>query len=319
METLLLQNLGRRYGRRWAVRGINLSVEEGEMIAVWGTSGSGKTTLLHLLATLLRPSEGHAWVDNHDLLKRPSRVRSAVSLGFQTPTLDPQLTLLEGLDLRAAMQGVPRAHRTNRIIQQLHLLGLEEYRDTPIGILSASRRRRAEVVAALLPVPRILLLDEPFQGMDDETASRVWEHLIEMRSRERVTLLFSTDRADMAERCHRIALLNEGRFLACDTPDILRGAAGNDVVTVKPIDERLTARRLHERLQVKVSEEPDGFRMEVQRGDGVAADILGSFGGQTAAIYVRRPSLEAGIRRIMDGTAKTDGMDAFFEEALSET
>ena len=321
METLLLDNLGRRHGRRWALRGVNLSVEEGEMVAVWGTGGSGKTTLLHTLATLLRPTEGHAWVDHHDLLKRPARVRSAVSLGFQTPTLDPQLTLLEGLELRAAMQGVPHAHRTNRIIQQMQLLGLEGYRDTPAGALSACQRRRAEVVAALLPVPRVLLLDEPFAGMEDETAGRLWEHLLELRSRERTTLLLTTMRADMAERCHRVAVLHEGRLLACDTPDLIRSAAGNDVVTVKPLDERLTARRLHERLQVRVTEEADGFCMEVQRGDGVAADVLASFGGQTAAIYVRRPSLGAGIRSILEGTAKTGGgIDSFFEtEAFSES
>lgn len=317
METLLLQNLGRRHGRRWALRGVNLSAEEGEIVAVWGTGGSGKTTLLYLLSTLLRPTEGHGWVDHHDLIKRPARVRSAVSVGFQTPTLDPQRTLLEGLDLRAAMQGVPHAHRTNRIIQQLHLLGLEEFRDTPVGVLSDSQRRRAEVVAALLPVPRILLLDEPFTGMEEEIAARLWEHLLELRSRERVTLLFTTSRSDMAERAHRIALLHEGRLLACDTPDLIRGAAGNDVVTVKPLDERLTARRLHERLQVKVTEEADGFRMEVQRGDSVAADVLSSFGGQTAAIYIRRPSLEAGIRRVLEGTAKTAAMDPVFEAEAS--
>jgi ABC-2 type transport system ATP-binding protein len=320
METLLLQNLGRRCGRRWVVRGVNLSAEEGEMIAVWGTSGSGKSTLLHVLATLMRPTEGHAWVDNHDLLKRPARVRSAVSVGFQLPTLDPQLTLTEALELRAAMQGVPRAHRTNRIIQQLHLLDLEEYRDTLVGMMSLSQRRRAEVVAALLPVPRVLLLDEPFTGMDDEIAARLWEHLIELRARERVTLLFTTTRADMAERAHRIAVLHDGRWLACDTPDLLRGAAGNDIVTVKPLDERLTARRLHDRLQVKVTEEPDGFRIDVQRGDSVAADVLGSFGGQTAAIYVRRPSLEAGIRRILEGTARPSSLDSLFDtETLAES
>jgi ABC-2 type transport system ATP-binding protein len=303
METVELVGLGRRFGRRWALRGIDLSVEEGEMVAVWGNGGSGKTTLLYLLSTLLRPHEGKAWIDGHDLRQYPLRVRSVMSMGFQTSTLAPTLTAFEALDLRATMHGVPRAHRTNAVVHLLQLMGLGEYHQVPVSLLSTSFRRCLEVAAALLPQPRVLFLDEPFSGVDTETVNRIWEYLFDLRSRERTTLLVATSDAAVAERCHRIAVLNQGRLLACDTPDMIRSAVGKDIVTVQPLDERLTARRLHERLQVVVNEEEDGFKIEVQRGDSVAADILGSFGGQTSAIYVRRPSLEAGLRRIVEGNS----------------
>jgi hypothetical protein len=82
---------------------------------------------------------------------------------------------------------------------------------------------------------------------------------------------------------------------------MIRSAAGKDVVTIRPLDDRLTARRIQERLNVVVMEENDNFKIEVQRGDKVAADILSGFGGQTSTVYVRRPSLEAGLRRIAQG------------------
>jgi ABC-2 type transport system ATP-binding protein len=306
MDAVELQGLGRRFGRRWALRGVNLAVEEGEMVAVWGESGAGKTVLLYLLSTLLRPSEGRAFVGGQDLRIHPSRVRSVVSIGFQSPSFDPQTTPLDGLELRAAMYGVSHAHRTQRIVQLLHLLGLEDCYESPTGTLSASQRRRLEVAAALLPSPRILLLDEPFADLEEEVANRIWEHLLDLRRRERMTLLLATAHASFAERCQRIAVLSAGRVVACNTADLIRSAAGKDVVTVQPLDERLTARRIQERLHVTVTEEEDGFKIEAQRGDTIAADILGSFGGQTAAIYVRRPSLEAGLRRIAEGHAPED-------------
>jgi ABC-2 type transport system ATP-binding protein len=305
MVTLELQGLGRRHGRRWALRGANLSVEEGEIVALWGGSGSGKTTLLHLLAALLRPSEGRARVDGHDLRLHPQRVRAAVGIAFQIPAFDPWLTALEGLEMRAAMHGVARSHRTNQIVRLIHLVGMEEFHETPVRMLSPSQRRRLEVAAALLTEPRVLFLDEPFVGLDSETIHRVWEFLLDLRGRGRTTLLVATSRAEVAERCHRIGVLHGGRLVAVDTPDSIRGAAGKDVVTVQPLDERLTARRLQERLHVSVTEEENGYRVEVQRGDTVAADIVGSFGGQTAAVYVRRPSLEAGLRRSAIGAPDT--------------
>ncbi len=317
VDTLQLENLGRRYGRRWALRGVDLSVREGEIIGVWGAGGSGKTTLLHLLATLLRPSEGRATLDTVDLATRASRARALLSLGFQTPTLDPDFSLYDGLELRALMHAVPGVQRANRIIQTLHLVGLEDQANVPVARLSHSQRRRAEVAAALLPTPRLLLLDDPFAGMEDETARRVWEYLLSLRTQERVTMLISVSRAEMAERCHRIAVLHRGRLMACDTPDLIRSAAGKDMVTVQPLDERISARRLHERLHVTVTEEDHGFRMEVNQGDAVAADLIGAFGAQTRAVYVRRPTLQAGLLRIAEGRTIADPTEDALPEAES--
>lgn len=203
--------LSRRYGWRWALREVDLAVPWGCALALLGANGAGKSTLLKTLAGLLRPTSGEVRLDGAPLA---SAGRGRIGMVGHDPLLYPALTLRENLEFAAKLFGLARARRAERIGEAADLLGLADRLDDPIRSLSQGLRQRAALSRALLHEPDILLLDEPFSGLDVRSAERL-ERLVEgyMGGGARRILVFTTHDPERARAiAHEAALLAGGRL-----------------------------------------------------------------------------------------------------------
>ena len=227
---------------RVALEGVSFDVRRGEAFALLGPNGSGKSTLLRVLATLLRPSgepvggggprPGCARVGGHCVLTEPDAARRRLGVVFQSPSIDGQLTCRENLACHAALYGVPRRGLRQQIDAELDRAGLSDRAHALASTLSGGLRRRLEVAKAVLPGPAVVLMDEPDTGLDVAARRRLWRHVASLRDGG-TTVVVATHLMGFAERCDRVAILHQGRLLACDTPEALRDRIAGEVVTVE--------------------------------------------------------------------------------------
>ncbi len=231
-----VEGLTRSFDGRRVLDGVSFAVKEGEFFGFLGPNGAGKSTAFSILTGLLRAESGRVFFDGEELGPLESRFRAALGVVFQKASVDGKLTARENLDLGAALHGVPRAVRQARIAQLLEFAELADRADEPVERFSGGMRRRLALVRALVHGPRLLLMDEPTQGLDEGSFQRFWAKLRAMRTAERLTVLLTTHRADEAEQCDRLAVLDGGRIIACDTPDNLRAHVGGDVITLEAED-----------------------------------------------------------------------------------
>lgn len=161
MQAVVADGLSRRFGSVWAVRGVSLSVSPGTVLLLVGPNGSGKTTLLRLLATAVRPTAGWGSVFGHDLIRQPHRIREITALVGTSPGVYGTLSGRENLEFAAAMSGAPVPGRS-----LLARVGLEQVAGRPVRTYSQGMKRRLGLARAWMRTPSLLLLDEPFNGLD---------------------------------------------------------------------------------------------------------------------------------------------------------
>lgn len=209
----MLEALGvsRRYGWRWALKELNLSVSPGETLALLGKNGSGKTTLLKTLAGLLKPTEGAVRLSGQPLSRE---ARGRIGLLSHEPMLYEGLTIRENLEYFARLFGVERKAMMTRVDLLAGTLEMEERLDEPVRVLSQGLRQRAAFMRTLLHTPEVVLLDEPFSGLDTKAVERL-ESVIElMRDLRDYIVVFTThDVAKAFEVAERIAVLAGGRLV----------------------------------------------------------------------------------------------------------
>ena len=180
---LRLDGLGRRFGDFWAVRDVSLEVAPGEVLGLLGPNGAGKTTTVRLLAALIAPSEGHAWVDGLDVREEPDEIRRRIGILTETPGLYDKLSAERNLDYFGRLYRLPTAVRAERIERWMRLLGIWERRAEPAGTFSKGMRQKLAIARALLHEPRVLFLDEPTAGLDPEAAFIVREAIEALQRR----------------------------------------------------------------------------------------------------------------------------------------
>lgn len=154
--------IGKRFGSRWALRGVSCTIATGEVVGLFGANGSGKSTLLRILATLLRPTGGTATIDGADITSDPNGVRSRVGFLAHAPGLYDDLTARENLLFAADMLGVPHTS----VDEHLERVGLSEVANERVRGFSAGMQRRLAIARLRLSRPRVLLLDEPYSNLD---------------------------------------------------------------------------------------------------------------------------------------------------------
>ncbi len=226
--------IAHRYGERVALRDVSFSVNAGELVALLGPNGSGKSTLSKILSTLIAPTSGDATIGGCSVVRDPAAVRRRLGVTFQSPSIDVKLTLEENLTYHGQMYGLRGAALHARVDQSLREFDLAVRRHERAEALSGGLRRRLEIAKSLLHGPDVLLLDEPSTGLDPR-ARRALIELLDGRRRQRgTTCLLTTHLMDEAEACDRVAILDEGRLVAMDTPAALRQSVGGEVVTVHP-------------------------------------------------------------------------------------
>ena len=287
---LVSANLGRRYRERWAVRGINLTVRRGEMLGVVGPDGSGKTTLLQMFAAILDPSEGDCRVLGHDSRRESKRI--AARLGYMTQgfTLYDRLSVEENLALAARIRGVPmRTTYRERRAELLRMAGLEPFTARPAGQLSGGMRKKLSLCTTLIHEPELLILDEPGLGVDPLSRRQLWQMLERFQARG-ITLVVATSYMDEAERCNRVALLQDGALLAADTPARVRqGLEGTVFELLAPMPTQLAERLAAERTPHAIQVLPDRVRFQLSPPASVSELHLEPIDG---AIRTVAPTLE---------------------------
>ena len=286
--------LTKRYGEVEAVRGIDLEVGRGETFGFLGPNGAGKSTTINILCTLVAPTGGTARVAGHDVVADRAAVRRRIGLVFQEPTLDGPLSGEQNLRFHGELYGVDRRRAPARREEVLRMVGLWDRRADPVGTYSGGMRRRLEIARGLLHSPQVLFLDEPTIGLDPQTRASIWTYLAELRRTQDITVFVTTHYMDEAEHCDRIAIMNEGRIVALDTPDALKAGVGADRVTVTTADDDAALRALAED-GLEGHRGSDGLSVAVQNGAGFVPRIverLGRAGATVRTVSVTRPSLD---------------------------
>jgi ABC-2 type transport system ATP-binding protein len=210
-----VERLVKTFGDITAVRDVSFAVEAGEMFAFLGPNGAGKTTTIKMLTTLLTPTSGSVEVDGQDPATDAISVRRKFGIVFQDPSLDQELTAAENMRLHAALYGVPKTARDDRIERLLKLFELWDRRDSLVKQFSGGMRRRLEIARGLLHTPKILFLDEPTLGLDPQTRNQLWVLVRQLNEQEGVTIFLTTHYMDEAERvAQRIAIIDHGAIVA---------------------------------------------------------------------------------------------------------
>ena len=224
-----------------AVDALSFDVRAGEIFGLVGPDGAGKTTTLRMLAGIMPPDAGSATVAGFNVVRDPEGAKHALSYMPQRFGLYEDLTVEENIRFYADLFGVRRAERKERSTQLLQAAGMSEFRKRLAGKLSGGMKQKLGLVCALIHRPKVILLDEPTTGVDPVSRRDFWRILYELVA-EGVAILTSTAYLDEAERCHRVALLHQGKLLFCDTPANLKAGLGKGVLSVTSADPRRCAR-----------------------------------------------------------------------------
>ncbi|RJS15622.1 ABC transporter ATP-binding protein [Corallococcus sp. H22C18031201] len=289
---LQLEGLTRRFAGRTAVDGLTLSVRQGEILGLLGPNGAGKSTTFQLLAGLLAPDAGHVRFAGQPLSLSDPSLRRRMGIIFQRGSLDDLLSARENLLLGARLYGLSGARARERVETMLTLIGLSDRGDERVGTWSGGMRRRLELARALVHQPRVLLMDEPTQGLDEGSFRTFWAHLKRLRDAEGITVLLTTHRADEAEVCDRLAVLDGGKLVACDTPAALAARMGGDILTLEAPEPEALATQVRERLGLEASVVEGLVRVEVAQGHALVPRLVEAFPpGRFASVSLRRPTL----------------------------
>ncbi len=287
-----------------AVRGVDLRVEEGEIVGFLGPNGAGKTTTLRMLTTLLEPTAGTATVAGADLRGDPVGVRRRIgyvpqAIGQTMGGTDPECLVGEELLDQAALYHIERAEavrRAERLTGQLDLAGLDR---RLVKTLSGGQRRRLEIALGLVHQPPLVFLDEPTTGLDPQSRSNLWDHIRRLRSDLGTTVFLTTHYLEEADAlCDRVFIIDHGVIVAEGTPDELKRRVSGDVVTLQVNGARDMARELlaGQPIVQDVTVSDDGaLRLNVFHGAEALPSllrVLDDAGVTMHSINLSRPTLD---------------------------
>jgi ABC-2 type transport system ATP-binding protein len=282
-----------------AVRGVDLTVSEGEIFGFLGPNGAGKTTTLRMLATLIEPDGGEVTIAGADLRTDPGEVRRRIGYVAQGGSTWDESTAREELVLQARMYGIGKAEAHRRATQALAAFQLSEYADRKCKTYSGGQRRRVEIALGIIHQPKIVFLDEPTSGLDPQSRAHMWNEIRRLRA-EGMTVFITTHYLDEADAlCDRIAIMDHGEVVAEGTPaDLKREISGETVIvgldpTVTPQAAQLFdgAGYVHKLETV----EQGGLRLYVDDGATAIPQILrhlDASGIDLRSVELYRPSLD---------------------------
>ncbi|KQX56328.1 MULTISPECIES: ATP-binding cassette domain-containing protein [unclassified Streptomyces] len=304
-----------------AVRGLDLDIEAGSVVAFLGPNGAGKTTSLRMLTTLLRPTSGTAVVAGHDVTADPSGVRRRIGYLGQGNSAGSTFRVVDELVTQGRAYGLPRADARARADRLLAALELEGLAARTVGTLSGGQRRRLDIAMALVHEPELLFLDEPTTGLDPHSRANIWEHVLRLHKELGTTVVFTThylEEADLWAR--RVMVVDHGRVIADDSPEKLKADLAGDRITLGAADraDADRAAELARGLTTVHEVEVDGAEVRVRtpHGDAVLPVLLRSLedvGVRVLTARLARPTLDdvflgltgRTLRESADSTAPT--------------
>jgi ABC-2 type transport system ATP-binding protein len=282
-----------------AVRGVDLSVGQGEIFGFLGPNGAGKTTTLRMLATLLTPDGGEATVAGVDLRTRPGEVRKRIGYVAQGGSTWDDSTAREELVLQARLYGLSKAEAQQRTEQALAAFQLTEYADRKTKTYSGGQRRRVDIALGIIHGPKVVFLDEPTTGLDPQSRAHMWDEVRRLRA-DGMTVFLTTHYLDEADAlCDRVAIIDHGTVVAEGTPAELKRDISGDVLivglppgTTGPAQALLAAEPYVNRMEAT---EDGALRLFVDDGATAIPQVLrtvDSAGIALTTVELHRPSLD---------------------------
>lgn len=284
-----------------AVRGIDLSVRGGELVALLGPNGAGKSTTLRMLTSLLPPTSGTATVAGADITTDPAGVRARIGYIGQKHGAGHNYRVWDELVLQGRFYGLDRATARARAEELLATLDLANLRTRKVSTLSGGQQRRLDIALGLIHSPGLLFLDEPSTGMDPQSRANLWEHILRLRAEHGTTIVLTTHYLEEADQmAERVVVIDHGRIIADDTADHLKRDVAGDRITLTVAEpDAPVALRLVEPLGPGAVSEPTGantrLTLRTQGGAAVLPEAirrLEADGIHVGAATLHQPTLD---------------------------
>jgi len=307
-----VQHLTHHFGQRVALNDVSFGVQAGSIVAILGPNGGGKTTLFRILATMLRPTSGCAFIGGADVVLQAAEVRTKLGVVFQHPSLDGKLNVNENLMHHGHMYGLRGSELRGRINEALARFGLSDRMKERIDRLSGGLRRRVELAKVMLHRPSVLLLDEPSTGLDPAVRRSMFEYLGECREKGGVTTLLTTHLMEEADKCDMVAIMDQGRIVAFDAPAALKSRVGGDVVIISVPNASDFKSRMQRRFNHTAVVVDGALQVELARGHEFVPQLIEAFPGEVDSITVGKPTLEDVFLRVTGRRlqAEVDGKES---------
>ncbi len=284
-ETIIeVKKLTKKYGDLKAVNDVNLAIQKGEIFGLLGPNGAGKTTMISMITGLLKPTSGSIMVDGLDLLTKPCEVKAKLGLVPQEIALYPTLSAQYNLSFFGSIYGLRGNHLQERVDATLAMIGLSDRANEAVNKFSGGMKRRVNIAAGLLHQPEVLFLDEPTVGVDPQSRNAIFEAVEEL-NQSGTTVIYTTHYMEEAQRlCHRVAIIDEGKIIALDTPQALINSLGGGILVLGFKDPETdygfgqvqkVAERVAEMPSVKATTRDDGhLKVETHRFQETLLGIL---------------------------------------------
>jgi ABC-2 type transport system ATP-binding protein len=298
MWAIEIKNLTKEFNGLKAVDNVSFKVKKGEIFGLLGPNGAGKTTIIKMLTALLNPTQGEAKVWDFGVLEQRDEVRNSIGIVFQEPALDDRLTGKENLDFHARLYGLDRKNRQKRIEEVLNLVELKDKADILVKNYSGGMQRRLEIARGLMHYPKVLFLDEPTLGLDAQTRRHIWDYVLELNRKEKITVVLTTHYMEEADYlCQRIAIIDFGKIVVKDTPKNLKNLLAGDVISIEaqPVEKALKILKQLPWVK-KISSHNGNINLNVLQGEKKIPLLIKvdqkKAGFKIESINLRKPTLE---------------------------
>ncbi|MER7719900.1 ATP-binding cassette domain-containing protein [Streptomyces flaveolus] len=304
---ITVEGARKRYGGKYALDGLDLTVTRGTVHGVLGPNGAGKTTLVRILSTLLRPDAGRIEVAGHDVVTEAYAVRLRIGLLGQHAALDEELGGRQNLEMFGRLHHLGARRARARAGELLERFGLTDTGRKPVSAYSGGMRRRLDLAASLITEPEVLFLDEPTTGLDPRGRAEVWDSVRSLVGGGTTVLLTTQYLEEADQLAHRISVVDAGRVVADGTADELKAATGGDRIDVvlRDAGQLGAAACLLPLTGVRV--DPDRRLLSAPVTDRMAAlsgvvRALREAGVEAEDVALRRPTLDEVFLHLTDHT-----------------
>jgi ABC-2 type transport system ATP-binding protein len=305
---LEVRDLRHRFGTLEVLTGLSFRVQPGEIFGLLGPNGCGKSTTLRVLTGGLVPDAGELLLDGVRVDPGGRALRQSMGVVFQSGSLDGRLSARENLALGAALYGVTGAQARERIAELLEFTALRERADEIVNKYSGGMRRRLELARALLHEPALLVMDEPTTGLDERFFRQTWERIEQLSAERGLTVLLTTHRAEEAERCDRVAIVDQGTIIAEGEPEALRRRVSGDVLTLEAKEPDALCAELSARFELSARVVEGKVVLERERGHELIPRIIEALpAGRIDALSMHRPTLSDVFVKLTGRSLRDEG------------